>query len=206
MFGYSSDDAIGIKGYATDPLHLNDVEVAHKESSSYKKGDLFLSIRHRSAIVQYRPSKNEVVRVIDGPFLGQHDADFISGDEISVFNNNVSTFGNYAQDNLYASTTNDSDTIEFFPSNIVKYNLANGQHSVFAPNIFEEEKIHTFTEGLHEFLSNGDVFVESQNEGKIYVLNEQEVKLRKYFKTEIEGMAHQGRWIRVYENIDFLKQ
>lgn len=193
----------GLGSTDQDPLHLNDIEVTYHQSSNYNIGDLFLSFRHRSAIIQYRPSKNKVIRIINGPFLNQHDVDIISENEISLFDNNVISFGTENPDTILINTMS-NDPIEFFPSYIVKYNFITEKYSLFSPNIFEAEKITTLTQGLHEFLSNGDVFVESQNEGKIYILNEKEIKLKKYFKTNIEGMVHQPHWIRIYENIDFL--
>ena len=47
--------------FITDPIHLNDIQPALSDSEYWKKGDLFLSLRHQSMIVQYRPSTNEVI-------------------------------------------------------------------------------------------------------------------------------------------------
>ncbi len=193
----------GNYGYGEDPIHLNDIEVAYKKSASYNKGDLFLSCRHRSVIIQYRPVINKVIRVIDGPFINQHDVDIISDNEISLFNNNVIAFGTCNPLTPKINTEN-KDVIEFNSSYVLKYNIAKDEYSSFSPEIFEKEEIASYTEGLQDFLSNGDLFIESQNEGKIYILNEKEIKLKKYFKTDIKGMAFQPHWIRLYEDINFL--
>ena len=71
-----------------DPVHLNDIEEAKKNSLYWNKGDLFLSSRHLNAVIHYRPSNNEVIKYIKGPFYHQHDVDIISDKEISIFNNN----------------------------------------------------------------------------------------------------------------------
>ena len=71
-----------------DPIHLNDVEPVFLDSKYWKKGDLFLSIRSLSSIVHYRPSTNEILNYIIGPFAHQHDIDIVSDNEISIFNNN----------------------------------------------------------------------------------------------------------------------
>ena len=49
---------------------------------------MFLSIRNRSVIIHFRPSTNKVLRVINGPFISQHDVDILNDSTISVFNNN----------------------------------------------------------------------------------------------------------------------
>ena len=65
-----------------DPLHLNDIEPALKDTMYWKKDDLFISIRNKSAIIHYRPSTNKVINYIKGPFAYQHDVDIISDNEI----------------------------------------------------------------------------------------------------------------------------
>ena len=44
-------------------------------------------------IVQYRPSTNEIINIIHGPFFNQHDVDVINDEEISIFNNNRKIYG-----------------------------------------------------------------------------------------------------------------
>merc|ERR1712093_251491 len=80
-----------------DPIHLNDIEPALSDTEYWKKGDVFLSPRHQSAIIHYRPSTNKVINYITGPFAEQHDVDIISNSEISIFDNN-----NFVVDNEYS--------------------------------------------------------------------------------------------------------
>ena len=77
-----------------DPIHLNDVEPAFNNTEYWKQGDVFISIRHQSSIIHYRPSTNKVINYITGPFAHQHDVDIISDKEISIFNNNNFLFDN----------------------------------------------------------------------------------------------------------------
>ena len=68
---------------------------------------------------------------------------------------------------------------------------------------FIDNKIITSTEGIHNILSNGDMFVESQNEGKVYIFNENEVRLKKYLNQVIDNRVAWPNWARIYENINF---
>ena len=52
-----------------DPIHLNDIEPAFNDTKYWKKDDLFLSLRHMSSIIHYRPSANKIINYIQGPFF-----------------------------------------------------------------------------------------------------------------------------------------
>ncbi len=62
------------------------------------------------------------------------------------------------------------------------------------------------TEGLHKILSNGYMFVESQNEGRVYIFNKDKVLLKSYYNTIKDGYVELPHWVRIYENLDFLKE
>ena len=51
-------------GYLDDGLHLNDIQPALTDSPYWKKGDLFLSLRHKSLILLYRPSTGKIIWMI----------------------------------------------------------------------------------------------------------------------------------------------
>ena len=50
-----------------DPIHLNDIEPALTDTQHWKQGDVFLSLRHQSSIIHYRPSINKVINYITSP-------------------------------------------------------------------------------------------------------------------------------------------
>jgi hypothetical protein len=75
-----------------DNYHLNDVEVMDKDGEFYRAGDVFLSLRTPSLVMQYRPATERVLWYSVGPWSQQHDVS-VYGDEITVFDNNVSITG-----------------------------------------------------------------------------------------------------------------
>ena len=76
-------------GLEVDPFHLNSVYPAKRDFGKVKKGDLLLSLRHRSMILIYRPSNMEVIWYKIGPWLNQHSAKFDHDGNIYLFNNNL---------------------------------------------------------------------------------------------------------------------
>lgn len=196
LYGYGNS-AVS-KG--TDPLHLNDIEPVLFDGEYWKKGDLFLSLRHRSLIIQYRPISNRIIRLLHGPFLNQHDVDIISETQISLFNNNVPNMKSKISSEI---KTNESKVLAHLKySEILAYNFKDSTYQSLFQNHFQSENIFTATQGLHQILSNGDMFIECQNNGKIYILNKDNVLLKRYINEPKNGYVEMPHWVRIYEELD----
>lgn len=201
VHGYTNGD----NSNASDLFHLNDIQPINNDGEFWKKGDLLLSLRHRSMIIHYRPESNKILRIISGPFLAQHDVDIISENKISIFNNNrTGTKGetrSKEEINDYKATK-----LSLKSSNIVVYNFADTTFTTPSLHVFEKEKIYTSIQGTHTFLENGDLFIESTQSGKIYILRNNKVILKKYANRKNDkGTTEYPHWMRIYENINFLK-
>ena len=53
--------SVGYNQFDVDPIHLNDIQPVNYDSQYWKKGDVFLSLRHQSMILLYRPSTNKII-------------------------------------------------------------------------------------------------------------------------------------------------
>ena len=128
-----------------DPLHLNDIEPVLADGPYWRKGDLFLSLRHLSAIILFRPSTGKIVWMKRGPWMGQHDVDIIDDHTIGVFNNNAYNAGT----GPYVRGI----------SEVLYYDFATD--SVSSPFRAGLEKIHTlsFYEGLFDLMPSGYLFM-----------------------------------------------
>jgi len=198
VYGFSNK---GKPGMETDPIHLNDIQPVYHSGPFWETGDLLLSLRHRSLVIHYRPGTNKIIRLIHGPFLNQHDVDVISDHEIAVFNNNSTNIGvamNVAEDSISVKGISD----ELLHSEIIIYNYKDSSCHAYLEDLLVEEKIFSQTEGSYEFLSTGDICIESQNDAKIYFMNKDGILLRKQFDTPIEDCVHLPNWIRIYETIN----
>lgn len=184
-----------------DPLHLNDIQPVYTNGLFWKKGDVFLSLRHKSLIIHYRPRTNKIIRMVHGPFLFQHDVDIISDHEISIFNNNTTNIGKYNLEDHVKLSLQVKDTLAH--SKIIVYNYKDSTFQTLYEEQFIREDIFSRTEGSYEFLSTGDICVESQNDAKVYIMNNDEILLKKQFHTNKEHLVHLPNWIRIYENINF---
>ena len=69
--------SVGDQRFDIDPIHLNDIQPVDFDGEYWKKGDVFLSLRHQSMVLLYRPSSNEIIWKGTGLFFHQHDVDIL---------------------------------------------------------------------------------------------------------------------------------
>ena len=144
-----------------DPIHLNDIEPVFFDTKYLKRGDLFLSLRHRSAIIHYRPKDNKIIDLIIGPFSHQHDVDILDEKTISIFNNNnITKLGDNNLTNERNYTNNE----------ILIYDLEDKKFSKLINNSLKKESISTPTAGLHE-INEKYLLIEEHDNGRIFLFN-----------------------------------
>ena len=169
-----------------DPIHLNDIEPALYDGQYWKKGDVFLSSRHQSAIIHYRPDNNKVINYITGPFAQQHDVDIISDKEISIFDNNNTLF-----DNEY--------------SKIVIYNFETKKFKNKFHRVLKKNNFKTITQGVSHIFKDGSLMVDEQNHGRIILINNKGEKEWEYINKDKNGDIGYIGWSRVIENETIIK-
>ena len=144
--------------FSVDPIHLNDIQPVNFDTDFWKKGDVFLSLRHQSMIVLYRPSTNRIVWKFTGPIFHQHDVDILDDHRISIFNNNSKEykFGDVVDGN----------------NEVIIYDFKIGKHYSYLKDSLSNNDVRTITAGRSEILPNGDLFIEEENYGRALYFNE----------------------------------
>ena len=171
----------------TDPIHLNDIEPVFSDTKYWLKGDVFLSPRHQSAIIHYRPSINKIINYITGPFAQQHDVDIISNSEISIFDNN-----NFVVDNKY--------------SEILIYNFETKKFKKLFNDKLKKENFKTYSGGLHHIFKDGALMVEEQNHGRILLFNNKGEKEWEFVNKDKNGDIGDINWFRIIEDQLFIEK
>ncbi len=167
-----------------DFLHTNDIQPAINNSNFWKIGDLLISLRHKSTVFLYRPSTNKVLWLKTGPWLNQHDCDFVGNNKIGVFGNDIiRPFEDliHGQNNEYI------------------YNLETKKTYKIYSKMFRNGRIITKTEGRSDVLTNGDLFVEESNLGRILFGDKNGVNAIFVDRMDNEHIAMLG-WSRYYSN------
>lgn len=176
----------GVGPFENDAIHLNAIKVAEIESEYWEVGDLLMSARHLSLVFLYRPSNGKIIWHQTGPWLNQHDPDFLSSTEISVFGNDmVSTFSNRVkEDAKYIDGGN----------NIYVYDFAKEETSIRYREVMDSVGLATVTSGSHHIFDDGSLFVWFSNTG-ISILYDDESEFVSYFghkhdETRIDRQLH----------------
>jgi hypothetical protein len=161
--------------YENDAIHLNDIQPALYSSKYWKKGDLLISIRHRNTVALYRPSTNKILWLKTGPWLAQHDCDFVDEKTIMVFGNDILRGKN--------------DTLIKGHNDIYFYDFEKNEITKPYTKVMKQLGIKTKSEGRCDLLSNGDLIIDESNNGKLYVINKDSVKMiytERYDKNHIK--------------------
>jgi len=144
--------AIGDFGFTKDPIHLNDIQPVDYDGEFWKKGDVFLSLRHQSMVLLYRPSTNKIIWSGTGPFFHQHDVDILNEHKIAVFNNNSKDFAG-------------GDVVDGH-NEVVIYDFKTNEYSSYLSDSLRKSNVRTITQGRSQILPNGDLFLEETSYGR----------------------------------------
>ncbi|MDB5139707.1 MAG: Arylsulfotransferase [Mucilaginibacter sp.] len=154
---------LGTGKYEADLLHLNDIQPALISSRFWKKGDLLISLRHKSTVLLYRPETNKIIWLKIGPWISQHDVDFIDSSRIGVFGNNVIRYSD-----------SDNKLIDGYNEEYI-YDFKTGKIETPYTKFLKTAQISTITEGRSDVLSNGDLFIEETNNNRLLRGNRNEI-------------------------------
>jgi len=165
-----------------DPLHLNDIEPVLEDGAYWKKGDLFVSIRHKSAVFQYRPSTGKVLWLRTGPWIFQHDVDVIGDGKIAVFSNNMNPLA--------------LEPSEGRVNRIIAYDFATDTMSDIQKDALEAADVRTVSEGLFTLLPKGHVMVEEENFGRLLVFTQNGDMAAEFVNGASDGLVYRMGWSR----------
>ena len=141
-----------------DALHVNDIEELSAEHAGsfplFDAGDLVLSLRHLNLVFVVDPDDWRVKWYQSGPWLRQHDADFLPDGTISVYNNN-------------SDDTDRGDILK--GSNIMTVDPnAPGRSTQIVFGDKEGQSFFTNTQGKHQLLDNGNTLVAEYFPGRAF--------------------------------------
>ena len=180
--------SVGDFDFNKDPIHLNDIQPVDFDGAFWKKGDVFLSLRHQSMVLLYRPSTNQIIWKGTGPFFHQHDVNILNDHSISVFNNNSKNFvdGNAVDVN----------------NEMIIYDFKTNKYSSYLKDSLIKNDVRTKTAGRGKILQNGDLLVEESNYSRYLYFNSDGSLRWTYFNRADNGKTYAVKWSRILSTDD----
>ena len=180
-----------MSSFKNDPIHLNKIEPVNFDGDYWKKGDVFLSLRHQSMVLLYRPATNEIIWKGTGPFFHPHDVDILDDHRISLLNNNSKNFVS-------------GDTVDG-SNEVIIYNFKTKEYSSHLSKSLLENDVRTTTGGTSQILPNGDLFFEETNFGRSLYFNSDGSLRWSHVNQEDDGKVYRVAWSRIlYTQNDIL--
>ncbi len=180
--------SVGDMSHDIDPIHLNDIQPVHFDSKYWKKGDVFLSLRHQSMVLLYRPSTGKIIWKDAGRFFHQHDINILDDHRISIFNNNSKHFVN-------------GDIVDGH-NEVLIYDFETNNYFSYLQKSFIEHDIRTVTEGRGQVLPNGDLFIEESNFARTLYFNSDGTLRWSHVNRAKDGNVYRVGWSRVIYDDD----
>ena len=174
---------LGRGASVTDPTHLNDVQPALIDGAYWKKGDLFISLRHQSLVFLFRPLTGKILWFQQGPWIHQHDVDIVDKKTISIFDNNAALIG---MSDWAVRGVNRQLVYDFERNSL----LSPWQRS------FEKLQIRTKTNGLSEKTGN-ELFVEETNYGRLVQFQPEGQASWQFVNRAKDGLVYYLTWSRL---------
>ena len=165
-----------------------------KSDEFFQRGDIMLSSKHLSTVFLYRPKNNSIVWIKTGPWLNQHDVDYLGNGMFSIFGNDTFRYNKVDTHDVFLSENN----------KIYIYNFKSDKITTLYEKTMTE--IKTPTQGLHEILDNGDVFIEDTDNFRLTRLSKKN-KRWDYFNYLGEnkiGSIHWSRYLKEDYKFDWM--
>jgi len=182
----------GNRKFETDPIHLNDIQPVLSDGPHWKRGDVFLSLRHQSMIILYRPSTNKIIWKGEGHISAQHDVDILDEHRISIFNNNL-------------LKTIDGEKIDG-NNEVVIYDFKTDSYSKYFDESLEQYDVRTVSSGRSRILDNGDLFIEEQNYGRLLYFNKDASLKWQYVNRADDENVYLVNWSRILYKPEDIKK
>lgn len=165
----------GVGRWERDRIHLNDAQPILRTDDFVEAGDIVLSARHLSTVFLYRPSENRIIWLQTGPWMNQHDVDYVGNGRFVVFGNDwVRDSG----DSPSPSVPEEPGWRRTGHSNIYLYDMNTRETTTPYEDIFDRYTLRTPTQGSQRLLDNGDAFLSLTDEHQLLRLNNEVIRWR----------------------------
>lgn len=140
---------------AGDITHLNDIEVLEESLADrfpqFRAGDIMVSLRHLNLVMVIDSTTEKIKWSMTGPFIRQHDPDFLPNGRISIFDNR--------SDRAHGQVLGGSRILSVDPATKTVEVTYQGD---------DKNSFYTNTRGKHQVLPNGNILIAEYDTGCVF--------------------------------------
>ena len=173
-----------------DKIHLNDAEFITQSDKFVERGDIMISARNISSVFLYRPSTNKIIWLKSGPFLNQHDVNYLGNGVFSIFGN----------DNVRGRRINPRLVQQY--SSIYFYDMS--KDKIIKIIELNKSKTSINSQGRSRVLDNGQIFIDDGE--RAMILSKDGDILLRYSHKQGNKIVGAMRWSRYYKKKEISEQ
>jgi hypothetical protein len=147
-----------VKSRGPDITHLNDIEVLGADIAAafpqFSAGDIMISLRNLHLIAVIDPATEQIKWLQSGPWMMQHDPDFLADGRIMIYDNRARGWG----------------AAQGEGSRIVMLDPQTGELDVVLRST-EDERFFTSQMGKAQYLANGNILLSEPDAGRAIEVN-----------------------------------
>ncbi len=184
----------GIGEFERDLFHLNSIYPIKQNDNFFEKNDLVVSLRNLSTVLVYRMSTDQIIWMKTGPWVNQHDAQYLGNGIFSVFSNN----------NTRGLEPNDFKPLK--NSDAFIYDMKDDTFKKPYSKFLKNAKMRS--SGLLDILDENHAIIQLNNIGKIIRVNSEKMvwTYQNYLGENKKGMINWSRYIKNSDiDLSFLK-
>jgi Arylsulfotransferase (ASST) len=187
----------GVGEFQVDRIHLNDAQPINENIKGSFIGDIAWSSRHLSAVGLFRPSTGKMVWVKVGPWLAQHDINLLYNGNFSIFGNDIARINQknpLVKKGGYSTQpwANENKNSEIYIFNPITKEITTPYTQMMIINT-----ISTKSSGRSRVLSNGDVYIEETDNGRLIRISKDKIRWE-YINLQTKktvGALHWSRYL-----------
>lgn len=155
-----------------------------------ERGDIMISARNVSSVFLYRPSTNKIIWLKSGPFLNQHDINYLGNGIFSIFGN----------DNVRGRRINPRLVQQY--SRIYFYDMS--KDKIVKIIDLKKSKTSINSQGRSRILDNGQIFIDDGV--RAMILSKDGDILLRYSHKQGDKVVGAMRWSRYYKKKEISEQ
>ena len=152
--------------FGSNIIHLNDSQPILVDDKHVKKGDIAFSSRHLSTVFLYRPDEKKIIWLKSGPWLAQHDIDYLGDGIFSIYgNNNYLNMPGYKIDRENPESKNGTK--------LYYYDTKNNKVTTPFEKPMNAEQFNKSSNGVQRVIDNDKLFLDIDY--SLYLMDREEI-------------------------------